>query len=146
MCVVCSATIGWKTGPIRSNQHAYRDAWALYHNHFCPSTKLVEKRREGARQIKRYDVTKTLISGSCKATCSTSKERAALQERHAAINPFVLKRQIEAGLKEIQRLVRAGKRSGDSVALLLRPYAHTLASLRPPTVRGPKPNLTTKVA
>jgi hypothetical protein len=37
----------------------YRDAWALYHNHFCPSMKLVEKRREGARQIKRYDAPKT---------------------------------------------------------------------------------------
>ena len=43
-------------GPINT---LYRDAWALYHNHFCPSTKLVEKRREGARQIKRYDAPKT---------------------------------------------------------------------------------------
>jgi hypothetical protein len=43
-----------------------------------------------------------------------------LEQQHAALNPFVLKRQIEAGLKQIQRLVRADKRS--------------------------KPNLTTKVA
>ena len=29
-------------GPINA---LYRDAWALYHNHFCPSMKLREKRR-----------------------------------------------------------------------------------------------------
>ena len=80
----------------------------------------MEKRREGARQIKRYDAPKTPYQRLLQSDVLESKERAALQEQHAAINPFVLKRQIEAGLKEIQRLVRAGKRS--------------------------KPNLTTKVA
>lgn len=34
----------------------YRDLWGPYHNHFCPSVKLLEKRREGARQIRKSTV------------------------------------------------------------------------------------------
>ena len=98
----------------------YRDAWALYHNHFCPPMKLVEKRREGARQIKRYDAPKTPYQRLLESGVLEEKKRAALQQQHAQLNPFALKRQIEAGLKEIQRAVRAGMRS--------------------------KPNLTSKVA
>jgi hypothetical protein len=82
--------------------------------------KLVEKRREGARQIKRYDAPKTPYRRLVENGALDEQKRAALEQQHAALNPFALKRQIEAGLKEIQRLVRAGKRS--------------------------KPNLTTKVA
>ena len=63
----------------------YRDAWALYHNHFCPSMKLVEKRREGARQIKRYDAPKTpyhrLVQNGmldeAKAHCARAAARGA---------------------------------------------------------------------
>lgn len=122
----------------------YRDAWALYHNHFCPSTKLVEKRREGARQIKRYDAPKTPYQRLLRSGVLDKQKRAALQEQHAAINPFVLKRQIEAGLKEIQRLVRAGKRSGDSVTLVPSLRSGTRSTASPQ--RRSKPTLTTKVA
>jgi len=122
----------------------YRDAWALYHNHFCPSMKLVEKRREGARQIKRYDAPKTPYRRLVENAMLDEQKRTALEQQHAALNPFVLKRQIEAGLKQIQRLVRAGKRSGDSVTLIpsLRSRTRSTASRE----RHSKPNLTTKVA
>ena len=72
------------------------------------------------------------------------QKRLALQQQHAALNPFVLKRQIEAGLKEIQRLVRAGKRSGDSVTLVPSLRSGTRSTASPE--RRSKPNLTTKVA
>ncbi|HZD07379.1 MAG TPA: ISNCY family transposase [Candidatus Limnocylindrales bacterium] len=122
----------------------YRDAWALYHNHFCPSVKLVEKRREGARQIKRYDQPTTPYQRLLKSAVMDEQKRAALGQQHAALNPFALKRQIEAGLREIQRLVCAGKRSRDSVTLLpsLRSGTRSTAS----SERCSKPNLTTKVA
>ena len=122
----------------------YRNAWALYHNHFCPSMKLKEKRREGARQIKQHDAPKTPYQRLLESGELDAQKRAVLQEQHAALNPFALKRQIEAGLREIQRALRAGRRSGDSVALV--------ASLRSPTPstaspeRRCKPNLTSKVA
>ena len=128
-------------GPINA---LYRDAWALYHNHFCPSMKLKEKRREGARQIKQHDAPKTPYERLLQSGALEGKKRAALQQQHALLNPFALKRQIEAGLKEIQRAVRARRRSGDSVALapLLRSGTRSTASPE----RRCKPNLTTKVA
>jgi len=122
----------------------YRGAWALYHNHFCPSMKLKEKSRQGARQIKQHDAPKTPYQRLLESGAFDGEKRAALQQQHAALNPFALKRQIEAGLREIQRLVRAGRRSGDSVALVssLRSGTHSTTSPE----RHPKPNLTTKVA
>ena len=122
----------------------YRDVWALYHNHFCPSMKLAEKRREGARQIKRYDQPKTPYQRLIESGVLDRQKRVALQQHHAALNPFALKRQIEAGLKQIQRAVRAGKRSGDSVTLVPSLRSGTRSTASPE--RRPKPNLTTKVA
>jgi hypothetical protein len=122
----------------------YRDAWALYHNHFCPSMKLVEKRREGARQIKRHDQPRTPYQRLMQSGLLDAQKRAALEHQHAALNPFALKRRIEAGLKEIQRAVRAGKRSGDSVALAPSLRSGTRSTASPE--RCSKPNLTTKVA
>jgi hypothetical protein len=128
-------------GPINA---LYRDAWAPYHNHFCPSMKLSEKHREGARQIKRHDQPKTPYQRLLESGLLDEQKRAALPRQHAALNPFALKRQIEAGLRQIQRLVRAGKRSKDSVTLLpsLRFGSRSTASLE----RRPKPHLTSKVA
>jgi hypothetical protein len=128
-------------GPINA---LYRDAWALYHNHFCPSMKLKEKRRDGARQIKRHDTPKTPYQRLLESGVLEEKKRAALQQQHAQLNPFALKRQIEAGLKEIQRAVRASRRSGDSVALVSSLRSGTRSTASPE--RRSKPNLTTKVA
>lgn len=122
----------------------YRDAWTLYHNHFCPSMKLKEKRRQGARQIKRHDAPKTPYQRLLESDALEEKKRAALEQQHAALNPFALKRAIEAGLKEIQRAVRAGRRSQDSVALVASLRSATRSTASPE--RHPKPNLTTKVA
>jgi hypothetical protein len=81
---------------------------------------LREKRRDGARQIKRYDQPQTPYQRLLESGVLDVQKRAALEQQHAALNPFALKRQIESHLKEIQRTFRADKCS--------------------------KPNLTTKVA
>jgi hypothetical protein len=122
----------------------YRETWSLYHNHFCPSMKLLEKRREGARQIKRHDPPKTPYQRLLGSGLLQASKRAALEQQHGALNPFALKRQIEAGLREIQRAVRASQRTGDSVALVPSLRSGTRSAASP--VRHPKPNLTTKVA
>ena len=106
--------------------------------------KLKEKRREGARQIKQHDAPKTPYERLLESGALEEKKRAALQQQHAVLNPFALKRQIEAGLKEIQRAVRARRRSGDSVALAPSLRSGTRSTASPE--RRYKPNLTTKVA
>ena len=128
-------------GPINAS---YRGAWSLYHNHFCPSMKLKEKSREGARQIKRHDAPKTPYQRLLESGALQEKQRTALQQQHAVLNPFALKRAIEAGLKEIQRALRAGSRSEDSVTLVASLRSATPSTASPE--RRPKPNLTTKVA
>jgi cobyrinic acid a,c-diamide synthase len=72
------------------------------------------------------------------------KKRAALRQQHAGLNPFALKRQIEAGLKEIQRAVRARSRLENAVALASSLRSGTRSTASPE--RRYKPNLTTKVA
>jgi hypothetical protein len=110
----------------------YRDAWALYHNHFCPSMKLVEKRREGARQIKRHDQPKTPYQRLLDSAALDEQKRAALEQQHATLNPFALKRQIEAALREIHR--RFAPASAQRTPLRSCPrYAPALAPLRPPS-------------
>jgi hypothetical protein len=128
-------------GPLNA---LYRDVWALYHNHFCPSMKLKEKSRQGARQIKRHDAPKTPYQRLLESGALEEQKCAALQQQHARLNPFALKRQIEAGLREIQRAVRAGRRSGDSVALVASLRSATRSTASPE--RRSKPNLTSKVA
>jgi hypothetical protein len=122
----------------------YSGPWQLYHNHFCPSVKLVEKRREGARYIKRHDEPKTPLTRLLESRVLPPREAAALRQQHQALNPFELKRQIEAALKRIQRALRAGASSADSapVAPPLRSGAPSAAS----TERQCTPNLTEKVA
>jgi hypothetical protein len=104
----------------------------------------MEKRRDGARQIKQYDQPKTPYQRLLESGVLDAETRAALEQQHAALNPFALKRQIEAGLKEIQRAVRTGKRSGDCVTLVPSLRSGTRSTASPE--RNPKPNLTTKVA
>jgi hypothetical protein len=122
----------------------YRGAWQLYHNHFCPSVKLVEKRRQGARQIRRHDQPKTPYQRLLESGVVDAQKRAALEQEHAVLNPFALKRQIEAALKQIQRMVRVGQRAGDSVALV--PSLRSGTRSTPSPARHCKPSLTTKVA
>lgn len=106
--------------------------------------KLVEKRREGARQIKRHDPPKTPYQRLLGSGLLEAPKRAALEQQHGALNPFALKRQIESALREIQRALRAGQRTADSLTLVssLRSGTRSTAS----AARHPKPNLTTKVA
>jgi hypothetical protein len=106
----------------------YRDLWRRYHNHFCPSIKLLEKRREGARQIKRHDRPKTPYLRLLESGVLEPSRRIALEQEHGALNPLKLKHQVEAGCRK----------SSDWFV----PETRSTAS----SARRPKPHLTTKVA
>ena len=82
----------------------YRGPWQRFHNHFCPSVKLLEKRREGARIIKRHDKPKTPYQrfagkrdAGCGSTSPTDARARATQplrtpaadRRRAATNPRI---------------------------------------------------------
>lgn len=92
-----------KPGLVERINRLYRGAWQRFHNHFCPSVKLLEKRREGARIIKRHDQPKTPYQRLLDSGTLDAAARARLVREHEALNPFELKREIDAALRQIQR-------------------------------------------
>jgi hypothetical protein len=122
----------------------YRGPWQRFHNHFCPSVKLLEKRREGARIIKRHDEPKTPYQRLLESRTLDAAAQARLVREHEKLNPFELKRQIDAALRQILRAPSRRARVCDSA-----PGASPLRSEAPSApshTRKAAPHLTRKVA
>jgi hypothetical protein len=79
----------------------YSNEWSLYQNHFCPTMKLVEKKRINSRSYKRYDKPKTPYQRVLESVDVDEIIKAKLRQQHEALNPFALKRAIERKLKII---------------------------------------------
>ncbi|HPA17384.1 MAG TPA: hypothetical protein PLU30_06525 [Verrucomicrobiae bacterium] len=81
----------------------YREIWNPWRNFFCPAMRLVEKRREGSRLLRRYDRPQTPFD-RLKASGTVEPHKiATLQRQMDALDPFEMKRQIEARLRAILR-------------------------------------------
>ena len=79
----------------------YSNEWSLLQNHFCPTMKLLEKKRIGARYQRKYakpetPYTRVITSDKIKPTVIEQ-----LIKQHESLNPFALKQQVEAKLKLI---------------------------------------------
>ena len=83
----------------------YANEWSLLQNHFCPSMKLLEKTRDGSRYKKRYHppVTPYQRIMACETVPETTRKKT--EAVHQTLNPFDLKRRIEAKLKHIFSMV-----------------------------------------
>jgi hypothetical protein len=79
----------------------YRDAWSPLHNYFLPSTKLVAKRREGSRIIRRHDEPQTAYQRLVASGALSRKQRAELRDQFAALDPFALAKSVNQRLKKI---------------------------------------------
>ena len=73
-------------------------------NHLLAQQKLIERRREGSKIIKRYDVAKTPLERTIDAGVLSSKEVASLRKITAAIRPGDLSRRITSLAAELERL------------------------------------------
>ena len=71
-------------------------------NFFLPSMKLKSKRREDSKTIRVYDRAMTPLQRVLLEV--PQEKKARLQELHAKLNPFGLRRQIDKSLKEINQL------------------------------------------
>jgi hypothetical protein len=79
----------------------YIEVWGPLCNFFLPSTKLVEKRREGSRIIRRHDQPQTayqrlLAGGDLKA-----KAVRQLRQQYRSLDPFALAKEAAGRLKRI---------------------------------------------
>jgi hypothetical protein len=79
----------------------YRTAWDPLQNFFCPSMKLAEKKRVGARYVKKHDVPQTPYQRLLASPAVSTAAKAQLQQQFATLNPFVLKKEVERKLKII---------------------------------------------
>ena len=79
----------------------YANEWSLYQNHFIPSMKLLEKKRINSKYIKKYDTPRTPYDRVMALEHVTDAEKERLKTVHQALNPFILKRNIEKKLRVI---------------------------------------------
>jgi len=79
----------------------YRSEWRLYHNFFQPSTKLIEKKVVASKTIKRYDKPKTPYERVVESKHVAPYVKRILKEQFDTLNPFQLRKAIEAEMKKI---------------------------------------------
>lgn len=83
----------------------YENAWLPLRNYFTPVMKLVEKRREGSKVIKKYDEPQTPCDRllSCPQVAESTKEK--LRRERAGLDAIELSESVEQKLKELYRRV-----------------------------------------
>lgn len=79
----------------------YADEWQAYQNFFCPSVKLLEKKRIGSKYKRRYDKPQTPYQRLLTSKALQPLQRQQLVENFAKLDPFKLKKTIERKLKAI---------------------------------------------
>jgi len=84
----------------------YANQWSLLQNHFCPTLKLLEKKRINSKYKKKYETPKTPYQRLMESNHLSEEQKKQLNTCHQSLNPFKLKRTIERKLKAIFKLVR----------------------------------------
>jgi hypothetical protein len=79
----------------------YRNEWRYFHNFFCPSVKLIAKERIGSKTIKRHDMPKTPYQRIMVSPHIPEPIKQSLAKELETLNPFVLRKTMEAKLKKI---------------------------------------------
>jgi hypothetical protein len=84
----------------------YANEWSLYQNHFIPSMKLREKKRINSKYYKKYDAPRTPYDRVMASEHVSDEEKERLKTVHQALNPFILKKNIEKKLRVIFKKVK----------------------------------------
>jgi hypothetical protein len=75
--------------------------WRLFHNFFCPSVKLIEKKLIASKTIKRYDKPKTPYQRLLESSYVKASVKEKLKEQCYMLNPFTLRKTIDKKVKQI---------------------------------------------
>jgi hypothetical protein len=79
----------------------YTSEWRLFLNFFCPSVKLLEKKRVASKTMKRYDKPKTPYRRVLESLAVSEESKRKLKELYKTLNPFDLRKALEEKLKKI---------------------------------------------
>ena len=83
----------------------YANEYSLLQNFFCPTLKLKEKHRDGSRYRKTYYPPQTPYARVMASEDISAEQKQQLKTMADSLNPFDLKRRIEAKLKYIFQFV-----------------------------------------
>ena len=79
----------------------YATEWRWFHNFFCPSVKLIEKKVVASKTIKKYDTPKTPYQRVLESPDVAPSIKRSLKEQYSTLNPFRLRKIIERKIKVI---------------------------------------------
>ena len=79
----------------------YTEIWGPLHNFFLPSTKLIEKTRDGGRIIRKHDEPQTAYQRLLHSGELKSKARKKLRDEYERLDPFALAKELNPRLKKI---------------------------------------------
>ena len=82
----------------------YCNEWRLYNNFFRPSVKLISKKRAAAKIIKKHDAPKTPHQRILESSYIAKSTKDALNAIFSLLNPFVLRKAIDAKTDNILKL------------------------------------------
>ena len=92
----------------------YENEWHWLINFFCPTFKLIEKKKVGSRYVKRYQKPRTPYARLLESPEVSALEKEKLRAIRAGLDPVKLRQRIEQKLK---RVFLAGRSEpGDSTA------------------------------
>jgi hypothetical protein len=79
----------------------YTKEWRLFHNFFCPSVKLIAKKRIGSQTIKQHDLPKTPYQRIMESPHIHESVKAPLSKQLENLNPFLLRKIMDKKLKNV---------------------------------------------
>jgi hypothetical protein len=79
----------------------YTKEWRLFHNFFCPSVKLIAKKRIGSQTIKQHDLPKTPYQRILESPHIHESVKASLSKQLENLNPFLLRKIMDRKLKNV---------------------------------------------
>jgi hypothetical protein len=79
----------------------YTKEWRLFHNFFCPSVKLIAKKRIGSKTIKHHDSPKTPYQRIMESPNIQESVKRSLTKHLDKLNPFLLRIIMDKKLKHI---------------------------------------------
>jgi len=79
----------------------YTKEWRLFHNFFCPSVKLIAKKRIGSKTIKHHDPPKTPRQRILESPHIHESVKESLSKQLENLNPFLLRKIMDKKMKMI---------------------------------------------
>lgn len=79
----------------------YKEVWGPLHNFFLPSMKLLEKKREGSRWVRRHDEPRTAYQRLVASGELLAQDARRLRDQYAALDPFELAAEVDKRLRQI---------------------------------------------